>query len=105
MIVSILTNIVAGFIGGWLMSKAISVYSAYRERKRQEAFNAQVSELTGRVRDLKEEMDALEQRFKNGPCGDGLCSTGNGNTFDCVAATKDIEAKLDALYEARAAAA
>jgi hypothetical protein len=36
----------------------------------------------------------LEERFNNGPCGNGFCSTGNGKSFNCIEAYKELEVQI-----------
>lgn len=101
-IMHICSSVFGAWIGFFLADRFFTKLRQEEERAvRQKKFDADVNYIRDSVRDISAELAELEQRFNNGPCGNGVCSTGNGKTFNCIEACKDLEQQLRELERAR----
>ena len=88
----VMIQICSGIFGAWigfmLTERVFKKIQQEDERAaRQKKFDADVDYIQNSVRDISAELTELEQRFNNGPCG-------NGNTFNCLAACKELEEEI-----------
>ena len=99
-------QIFSGMFGAWIGFFVTDRFFARMRQKEERAaqqkkFEADVIYIQNSVRDISAELTELEERFNNGPCGNGVCSTGNGKTFNCIEAGKELEEQLKELKAAR----
>ena len=98
----VMMQICSGIFGAWigfmLTERVFKKIQQEDERAaRQKKFDADVDYIRNSVRDINAELADLERRFNNGPCANGVCSTGNGNTFNCDQAYRDLDQQLKEL--------
>ena len=92
-------QILSGIVGAWIgFVLTERFFTKLRQEEEQEArrkkFDADVNFIRNSVRDISAELTEMERRFNNGPCANGVCSIGNGKTFNCDEAYKDLERQL-----------
>lgn len=85
-------HIFSVMFGAWIGFFVTDRFFARMRQKEERAaqqkkFDADVIYIQNSVRDISAELAELEQRFNNGPCG-------NGNTFNCLAACKELEEEI-----------
>lgn len=85
-------QIFSGMFGAWIGFFLTDRFFAKMRQKeeiaaQQKKFEADVNYIRDSVRDISADLAELEQRFNNGPCG-------NGSTFNCLAACKELEEEI-----------
>jgi len=68
------------------------------ERLAHEVFLKNTEEIRIGIDMVRLDMEAMRKRFL--PCENGVCSTGEGKTFNCVESFKDLEAQVKELGSA-----
>ena len=68
------------------------------ERLAHEVFLKNTEDIRIGIDMVRSDMEAMRKRFL--PCENGVCSTGDGKTFNCVEAYNDLEQQLRELERA-----
>jgi hypothetical protein len=98
-------QIFSGIFGAWVGFFLTDRFFARMRQKEERAaqqkkFDADVIYIQNGLNDISAELAELEERFNNGPCGNGFCSTGNGKSFNCIEAYKELEVQIRELERA-----
>ncbi len=64
-------------------------------------FDADVIYIQNSVHEIRAEFAEMDERLNNLSCRNSVCSTGDGKTFNCIEACKELEEQLKELKAVR----